>query len=141
MTTTATVHLFDHAVVGAAQWVDEVAAELGTEDRRHARRVLRAVLHALRDRLDPHEVAQLAAQLPELVRAMYYDEWVPDRPGPRHRDAFLEAIADDAGLHGPTEASFALASTMSVLRNHISPGELDDVLAVMPADLRTLLTH
>jgi uncharacterized protein (DUF2267 family) len=30
---------------------------------------------------------------------------------------------------------------MSVLRNHISPGELDDVLAVMPADLRTLLTH
>jgi uncharacterized protein (DUF2267 family) len=136
---TPTTQLFDHAVAGAAQWVDEVAAELGTEDRREARRVLRTVLHALRDRLDVHESAQLAAQLPELVRAMYYDEWVPGRNSPRHRDEFLSVIAHDAGLHGVTEASFALTATMAVIRRHVSAGEIEDVLAVMPSELRSLL--
>lgn len=139
MSSTASVHLFDHAVAGAAQWLDEVAIALGTDDHRHARRVLRAVLHAVRDRLEPNEAAQLAAQMPELVRGMYYDGWSPNHRAPRHREAFLQGISDAAGLHGRTEASFALAATMTVLREHVSSGELDDVLAAMPAELRQLL--
>lgn len=139
MTSAATAHLFDHAVAGATRWLDEVADALGTDDHRHARRVLRAVLHAVRDRLEPNEAAQLAAQLPELVRGMYYDGWSPSHRASRRREAFLQSIADAAGLHGPTEASFALAATMTVLRNHVSAGELDDVLAALPAELRELL--
>lgn len=136
---TQTEHLFDHAVSGAVAWIDELAGELGADDPRHARRVLRAVLHAVRDRLEPNEAAQLAAQLPELVRAMYYDQWVPGRRSPRHGDEFLNAIAGSAGLAGATEASFALSATMRVLRRRISAGEIDDVLADMPAEVRDLL--
>jgi uncharacterized protein (DUF2267 family) len=134
-----TTHLFDHAVAGAAQWIDELATELGTDDPREARRVLRVVLHAVRDHLEPNEAAQLAAQLPELVRGMYYAEWVPGRRSPRHSQEFLEAIANAADLHGITEASFAVSATMRLLRRHVTAGELDDVLANMPAEVRELL--
>ena len=48
------------AWLGAWAW-DEVAAELQTDDARTARRALRAVLHAIRDRLEPNEAAHLAA--------------------------------------------------------------------------------
>ena len=132
-------HLFDHAVTGAAAWIDELADELGTEDAREARRVLRAVLHAVRDRLEVNEIAQLAAQLPELIRGMYYEEWVPGRRSPRHGDEFLDTVARWAGLHGRTEASFAIAATMRVMGRHVSGGEIDDVLADMPKQVRELL--
>lgn len=138
--TAQTTHLFDHAVTGAAQWIDELATELGTDDPREARRVLRAVLHAIRDRLQPNEAAQLAAQMPELIRGMYYAEWKPGRTSPRHGKEFLELVAQTAELHGATEASLAVAATMRVLRRHISGGEIDDVLADMPAEVRELLT-
>jgi uncharacterized protein (DUF2267 family) len=134
-----TAHLFDHAVSGAAAWIDELAEELGTENPREARRVLRAVLHGVRDRLQVNEAAQLAAQLPELVRGMYYEEWVPGRHSPRHAQDFLAAVAHGAGLHGATEASFAVSATMRVLRRHVSAGEIDDVLVDMPSELRDLL--
>lgn len=137
--TSHTTHLFDRAVTGAALWVDEVAAELRTDDPREARRALRAVLHAIRDRLEPNEAAQLAAQLPELVRGMYYEDWVPGRRASRHRDEFLRAVAHEARLAGTTEASFAITAVMHVLRGHVSEGEVEDVLAVMPAPVRELL--
>src|SRR3546814_6955305 len=38
---------------------------------------LRSVLHALRDRLTLEEAAHLGAQLPMLVRGIYYDSWHP----------------------------------------------------------------
>ncbi|HEU4974917.1 MAG TPA: DUF2267 domain-containing protein [Baekduia sp.] len=136
---TLTTHLFDHAVTGAATWIDELSAELRTDDPREARRVLRAVLHAVRDRLEPNEAAQLAAQMPELVRGIYYEDWVPGRRAPRHRDEFLRAIAHEGRLAGATEASFAAAAVMRVLRAHISEGEIADVLGVMPSELRELL--
>lgn len=139
MSMTETTHLFDHAVTGAVAWIDDLAGELGTEDPREARRVLRAVLHAIRDRLEINEAAQLAAQMPELVRGLYYEEWVPGRRSPRHAQEFLEGIAKAANLYGPTEASLAVSATMRLLRRSISPGEIDDVLANMPAEVRELL--
>lgn len=132
-------HLFDRPVSVAAAWIDELAGELGTEDPREARRVLRAVLHAVRDRLEVNEAAQLSAQLPELIRGMYYEEWVPGRHSPRHGDEFLDRVAAAAGLHGHTEASFAIAATMRVMARHVSAGEMKDVRADMPREVRELL--
>ena len=53
------------------RWLPELADELGRPgDRRHAFRVLRAVLHALRDRLTVDAAAHLGAQLPEFLRGV-----------------------------------------------------------------------
>lgn len=129
--------------VGSANvWINAVAAELGDSDRQHAFRVLRAFLHVLRDRLTVEEAAQLAAQLPDLIRGVYYENWVPSRVPHHYRDAqsFLTELSREAGLHGPSEASYAAGAVYTVLCRKVTEGEIADVLAVLPESVRKLLT-
>ncbi len=123
-------------------WLDEIAAELES-DRRAAYRVLRAYLHALRDRLTVDEAAQLGAQLPELIRGIYYENWDPSRTPLRYRDLaeFLDRVAADAGLTGDTSASYAVAVVAGVLARHVSAGEIEDVRAQLPKELRPVLAE
>lgn len=122
-------------------WYRDVARELQTEDMKYAGRVLRTVLHALRDRLTVEETAQLAAQLPTLIRGIYYEQW---RPAATRRhlahdvDEFLDHVAQDGQLAGRTEASHAVTAVAHVLHAHVSEGEMRDVLAILPAALRPL---
>ena len=122
-------------------WLKELAEELGKDDRRYAYRALRAVLHALRDRLPVEVAAKLAAQLPVLLRGVYYEDWVPSRtPLPIHDvDEFLRRVVEEGAMAGETEASLAVAAVVKVLRNHISAGEIREVMAVLPDDLKVLM--
>jgi uncharacterized protein (DUF2267 family) len=121
-------------------WLDELAAELGTADRKSAYQVLRAFLHALRDRLTVEESAQLAAQLPELIRGIYYEGWQPAKTPEAYSDieSFLQRITDQAPMHGETEASYAAGAAARVLRSHVSSGEIEDVLATLPPAIRAV---
>ncbi len=122
-------------------WLNDVAEELGTDDRQYAYRALRVVLHALRDRLTVDVAAKFAAQLPTLIRGIYYEDWDPSRtPLPIHDvEAFLDRIVQEGRMAGETEASIAVTAVAHVLRRHVSPGEIDDVLAVLPDRLKALI--
>ncbi len=54
-----------------------MAKEFYTEDRQFADRVLRAWLHTLRDRLTVEASAHFSAQLPDLIRGIFYQAWNP----------------------------------------------------------------
>jgi uncharacterized protein (DUF2267 family) len=138
-TTTDRVDVIDRSVEKMNVWLRDTAAELGS-DRPAAYRALRAVLHALRDRLTVDESAQLAAQLPLLVRGVFYDGWDPSRTPMKYSHAaeFLDRVAREGNLAGDTEASFAVAAVARVLRAHISQGELDDAMAILPSEVRAL---
>ena len=58
-------------------WLEDLMKELGWKDRDQAYQALRVVLHALRDRLPEEAMAALAAQLPLLIRGIYYEGWDP----------------------------------------------------------------
>jgi uncharacterized protein (DUF2267 family) len=136
------VDLIDRSAEKMNVWLNELCDELGSDDRQAAYRVLRAYLHAVRDRLPVNEAAQLAAQLPELIRGVYYEDWVPARTPINYRnvDEFLDRVAGEAQLRGETQASYACAAAARVLRNHVSAGEIEDVVAVFPDDMRPVLT-
>lgn len=140
MTSTAHVDVIDRSVEKTNIWLRDMAAELDS-DRPEAYRSLRAVLHTLRDRLTVDEAAQLAAQLPLLVRGIYYDGWDPSGTPARysHAQEFLDRVAHEAKLAGDTEASYAVAAAARVLRTHVSEGELEDVMAVLPHEVRRLM--
>jgi uncharacterized protein (DUF2267 family) len=137
---TAHPSIIDRSTEAAHIWYRDVAEALGTDDQRYAARALRAVLHALRDRIGVEEGAQLAAQLPTLIRGVFYENWRPGRRDlARSVDAFLDRVASEGRMAGETEASLAVQAVAATLRRHVSSGELDDVLAVLPASLRPLL--
>jgi hypothetical protein len=51
--------------------------ELESNDQHQAYSALRAVLHAVRDRITVDEAAHLGAQLPLLIRGIYCEGWHP----------------------------------------------------------------
>lgn len=133
--------IIQHSVEKTHIWLNEVAAELGDEDRQYAYRALRAVLHALRDRLTVDVAAKLAAQLPTLIRGIYYEDWDPSRTPVAIHDVgtFLDHIAAEGHMAGDTEASVAVTAVARVLRRHLSAGEIDGVLAVLPDAFTALI--
>jgi uncharacterized protein (DUF2267 family) len=129
---------FESSAQTANIWLKEIAAALGTESRREAYAALRAVLHALRDRLPVNECAQFAAELPLAVKGVYFDGWTPSgKPLKMDRAQFLAAIEQNSPRLADPEAE--LRAVVGVLARHISVGELDDVQGNMPKDLRELL--
>lgn len=132
---------FDRSVHKSNEWLKELMERLGTDDRRYAYRVLRAYFHLLRDRLTVDEAAQLAAQLPHLLRGVFYEGWDPSRTPETYRDreTFLSRLAERAQLAGPTEASVAAEAATEVLRTRVTGGEVDDVLQILPGPIRSLL--
>src|SRR5215472_12463445 len=94
------VDSLDNSIDKTNVWLADVAAGFGTEDRRLAYRVTRTWLHTLRDRLPVPVAAHLAAQLPELLRGVFYDGWnpskVPVRYGPQE---YLSRFSQGAQIH------------------------------------------
>ena len=148
------LEVFDRTLHKTHAWLKAIMEELGTEDRHKAYLALRAVLHdslgadfeavlhALRDRLTVEEVAQLAAQLPMLVRGLYYEGWDPTgKPlKERHKEAFLAHVAEELKTpSGPAvDPEAATRAVFKVLSREISQGELEDVLGLLPKELRAL---
>lgn len=133
--------IIERSAEKAHVWINDVAEQLGTEDHQLAYRALRAYLHVLRDRLPVDEAAQLAAQLPELIRGIYYEGWDPSRTPVKYRDfaEVLSRVTSEAVLAGETEASLAVSACASVLRRHVSAGEVEDIRSILPEDLRPIL--
>jgi uncharacterized protein (DUF2267 family) len=138
-----TVDSIERTVEKTREWVAQLADELGTEDGQMTWRVLKAYLQLLRDRLTIDEGAQLAAQLPHLLRGAFYEGFDPGhQPEPiRQREVFLARFAQRAGLDDIDQAERAAAAATRVLRRHVTAGELDDVLAQLPREIRDVLEH
>ncbi|MCW2997485.1 MAG: hypothetical protein JWN65_1034 [Solirubrobacterales bacterium] len=138
-----TVDSIERTVQKTNEWLSQLADELGTEDRASAWRILRAYLQVLRDRLTIDEAAQLAAQLPHLVRGVFYEGFDPGHQPERIRDreTFLILFGERAQLSAVGEAERAAAAATRVLRRHVTAGELEDVMAQLPRDIREVLEH
>src|SRR3954464_14447016 len=119
-----TVETIERSVQTTNEWLAEVADELGTDDRALAWRVLRAYLQVLRDRLTIDEAAQLAAQLPHLLRGVMYEGFDPGHQPEkiRDRETFLARLAERAQLSGTDDAARVAAAATRVLRRHVSAG-------------------
>jgi uncharacterized protein (DUF2267 family) len=130
----------EHTVQLTHQWVNDLDARLGWENKHRAYRLLRTVLQAVRDWLPVNEAASFGAQLPELLRGVYYEHWRPAATPVkhRHRDDFIARVggtfANDP-LIFPEDAVMAVFELMS---DKIAAGEIEKVRHALPADLRAL---
>jgi uncharacterized protein (DUF2267 family) len=116
----------------------------GEHDHDLIRRVSAAVLHALRDRLTRQEGEQVVAQLPmELKRLWEVGDEDADgvRPIKMHRDEFYERVRLESGLGSVREARWMTLAVFAALKEQLSPGEAEDVLAQLPKDLKEIWTE
>jgi uncharacterized protein (DUF2267 family) len=131
---------FDSTLQTTNVWLNDILARLRWQDRHRAYQGLRAVLHALRDRLPVDQAAALAAQLPMLVRGFFYDGWHPHgKPlKERHQEEFLAHVAaafrDEPGID-PGQVARAV---FHVLVKHVTAGEVENVKQCLPAEVRSL---
>lgn len=138
ITDASQAHLFDKALAKTRLWLKELELELGMSNPNEAWRALRAVLHAVRDRLPVQECAELASQLPVMIAGMYYTGWTPaDKPlKTRNLDEFMDTVADK--LPKGLDPLRVTRGVLRVLERHVSAGEISDVRRNFPEHLRGL---
>ena len=121
----------------AAAFYRTVMRTSGDDRRELAKRATAAVFHALRDRLTPEESDQLVDQLPtELKRIWRAGEKAERRPVKLHRAQFFERVKAETGAVSAREARWVTLAVFAALKEQLSPGEAEDVLAQLPKDLK-----
>ncbi len=133
------VENLDRSIDKANAWLADIDAGFGTGDRHLAYRVLRAWLHCLRDRLSVQVAAHFAAQLPELLRGVFYDGWNPSRVPQRYdRAGYIARFAREARVRD-SDVAKAARIVSAVARQHMSAGAVAEAFGLLPASLRELL--
>ena len=128
--TSASPKAINRSVQKANAWINDMAAEMGTEDEERAYSVLRAYLHALRD-----------AQVPDLIRGVYYEGWDPSSTPVKFRklSEFIDRMDDETPFSDANDATKSIAAAASVLRRHVTEGEIEDIRSSLPKDLQSVV--
>jgi uncharacterized protein (DUF2267 family) len=134
------LEMIDHTVQMTHEWLNALAHRIDTGDRRQALRLLRGVLHTLRDRLPHEESAHLASQLPVLLRGIYYEGWRPAATPRADADlaSFAAAVAEHYEAGPGRRVEEDVSEVFRLLNDRISEGEIGHVRSCLPEDLRTI---
>jgi uncharacterized protein (DUF2267 family) len=129
---------FDKTVQESNLWLKDLMERLNTHDRHRAYSILRAVLHALRDRIGPENAAHLGAQLPMLLRGLFYEGWDPaaQPTKERHEAAFLAHIARELPRAEADEVERGVYAVLDVLSKHLDRGAAVKLAGIFPQELR-----
>ena len=134
------LEVFDSTLQKTHVWLHELQELAHLPDQHAAFQALRAVLHALRDRLSVDVTAHLGAQLPVLIRGVYYEGWHPAGKPERVRSQqeFLDQIR--IGFLGPEAIDPARLAhgVFHLLNHHLSPGASEKIRQVLPRELLEL---
>ena len=134
------VAALEHTIQETNVWLKKLADDHHLGDRPHAYNALRAVLHALRDRLTPEQAVHLGAQLPILVRGIYYEGWrLAGKPTNERQPAeFATSVATHLPPQFPRDSLSVTKAVFDLLRKELDPGETAKVISELPVPLRAL---
>ena len=111
------------------------ATEPATQTQRAAELAITATLQTLSERLTGGEATDLAAQLPEELKAPLQRS--AEEAERFSLEEFYERVAEREGVDLETARNDASA-VMSVLRVAVTPGQLDDLMAQLPSEFNVL---
>lgn len=131
------LEVFDKTIQTTNSWLNEITEVLGP-DRQLAWKVLSTVLHKLRDRLPVDVAAHLGAQLPLLVRGVYYDQFQPAKQPSscRDLDEFVAEVQEWLTDVRPVNAKDAVDAVFAILSRHVPEGQLVIVMNSLPGSIR-----
>jgi uncharacterized protein (DUF2267 family) len=133
--------LIDDTVHETNAWLNRLDALTGWGDKNRAYRLLRATLHAIRDHLGVNECADLGAQLPTLIRGIYYEGFHPAKQPVKERTkaGFVAQVQKAFETDPMGDAEEAIGAVFRLLSEHVSPGEMEDVTRSFTMEIRQLI--
>jgi uncharacterized protein (DUF2267 family) len=142
-------HYFDKHVQEANTFVQNLANELGhPEEQTQTIRLLRAVLHTIRDRIKVGESLDLISPLPMLLKALYVEQWkYHEKPPLNYKDmeGFKEEVKKEQERMGeqsfdwPEPTEELIKKVLGSLRKHyISDGQAIHVMEQMPKEVQAI---
>lgn len=138
MTTTG-LDVFDTTAQKTMLWLKEIDEEMGWDQRHEAYQALRGCLHEVRDRLPPDEMAHLSAQLPLLIRGIYFEGWDPSHPQlGRSADDFINGMIKDIPWHTDYDFEAVTRACLRTLSRNVDAGMARHVRNAMPESIRQL---
>ena len=132
--------VFDTTLQETNRWLKQLMAHMHTDNRQAAYLALRATLHALRDRLGPENATHLGAQLPLLLRGVYYESWhLAGTPTKERRPAdFVAHVRAELPPNTTLDANLATRAALAVLWERLDPGEIAKIQRILPDPLQEL---
>jgi uncharacterized protein (DUF2267 family) len=128
----------DHTVQLTHIWINELDQRLQWNNKTRSYRLLKAVLHALRDSLRVDEAIDLGAQLPSLLRGAYYEQWRPSTTPVKSRDIeeCLNRVKEHFRRDPIAEPAQAVMAVFQMLSKKITEGEIEDVRGCLSKGVR-----
>ena len=133
------IPMLHHAPQVFAEWLNELCDDLGWP-KPQAYVLLCETLHTIRDFLTVDEAADLGAQLPVLVRGVYYDGWDPSKTPvkPRNKADLLKRVQSRFQRTPLEDPERAVGAVFDLLRRHVSWGEFQQVKQSMRRPIQEL---
>jgi uncharacterized protein (DUF2267 family) len=123
--------------VNYGEFMKDVRERAGL-DKEQAERAVRATLNTLAQRLAGGEPKDLASQLPEELKETVTFTTGAGAGIDWKADEFVEKVADREGA-SPEEAREHVRAIFAALRDALTPGEFDDIVAQLDKSYRALL--
>jgi uncharacterized protein (DUF2267 family) len=120
------------------EWIGRIAKALHME-KRDAWKSLRSVLQTVRDRLPVEVAVNFGAQLPMLIRGMYYEGWEPSKaPIKMMLREFLEIVQQNIVADRTIDPVETTQAVLAVAGSYVGLGEMDKVKESFPRDMQNL---
>jgi uncharacterized protein (DUF2267 family) len=135
---------FNQFAAEGNEFINKLATKLGdSNNKARANRILKSVLHELRNRITPEESIQLISQLPFFLKAVYVDGWKVSGRQKRIKtlDEFLQAILERNrklsvnDFEHIYEVKEATSVVLAMIGEYVSRGELKDIKEVLPREI------
>lgn len=136
------IETFNKTLQKTNEWLTELANGGPFYNKEQAYTALRAVLHALRDRLLPDQAIQFPAEFPLLLKGVYFDNWdfsaTPTKE--RTKEAFLQHIRLELrNAAMDIDPGEALTAVICFLSAKISEGSLEKMLHQLPSEIHAFI--
>ncbi len=138
----AAVPILEDNIHQTMDWIYaiEEACHWDVDNQKKAFAALRAVLHEFRDLLPLESAARLSAQLPLVIRGIFFENWHPRFIPTQEikKEVFLSAIAETLYPYSDVDVEKTTKGVLQVLGEKLPLGELEDIIQDMSKEIQEL---